>query len=321
MRRYVSFFIFALLALGSACGGSSEEGEESPAVILAFEALPPTIDPGMAAALRWDVRNATRIGITTADGERVPLDAAALDAREVEVRPTETTVYRLAARGKDGKTVTREARVSVRAGVLHIVRFAAQPTAVRAGESATLSWATENATAVRILADGTEVPLGDVSPAAGSVEVRPSRTTTYRLRASNATEVREATTTVEVRGGLEVELFADRSRIEFGQETLLRWRARDATRVEIRTGGEVLVDTSELAGSIAVAPTRATVYEAVAHGDGRTAQASATIRVAPVVERSEVAREGPFAVGESVALAWEVLGPAGVPTRTADGCG
>lgn len=39
MRRYVSFFIFALLALGSACGGSSEEGEESPAVILAFEAL------------------------------------------------------------------------------------------------------------------------------------------------------------------------------------------------------------------------------------------------------------------------------------------
>lgn len=319
MRRYVSFFIFALLALGSACGGSSEEGEESPAVILAFEALPPTIDPGMAAALRWDVRNATRIGITTADGERVPLDAAALDAREVEVRPTETTVYRLAARGKDGKTVTREARVSVRAGVLHIVTFAAQPTAVRAGESATLSWATENATAVRILADGTEVPLGDVSPAAGSVEVRPSRTTTYTLRASNATEVREATTTVEVRGGLEVELFADRSRIEFGQETLLRWRARDATRVEIRTGGEVLVDTSELAGSIAVAPTRATVYEAVAHGDGRTAQASATIRVAPVVERFEVAREGPFAVGESVELAWEVLGAAGVRIWTADG--
>lgn len=204
-------------------------------------------------------------------------------------------------------------------GVLHIVTFAAQPTAVRAGESATLSWATENATAVRILADGTEVPLGDVSPAAGSVEVRPSRTTTYTLRASNATEVREATTTVEVRGGLEVELFADRSRIEFGQETLLRWRARDATRVEIRTGGEVLVDTSELAGSIAVAPTRATVYEAVAHGDGRTAQASATIRVAPVVERFEVAREGPFAVGESVELAWEVLGAAGVRIWTADG--
>src|SRR5690606_41784084 len=116
MRRYVSFFIFALLALGSACGGSSEEGEESPAVILAFEALPPTIDPGMAAALRWDVRNATRIGITTADGERVPRDGAALDAREVEVRPTETTVYRPPAPGRAGDTVTREARVQERAG-------------------------------------------------------------------------------------------------------------------------------------------------------------------------------------------------------------
>lgn len=319
MRRLLVGSILAFSVLGLGCS-SSEEGEGGTATILFFQAAPPTIDPGMTAVLRWDVRNAGRLQLTTVDGEAIPLDAEALGAREVEVRPEETTGYRLTAYGKGGGAVHEEARVSVRTNLLRIASFEASSASILEGETVTLSWTTENAVGVRLYADGNEIPLGDAEAEAGSVEHRPSRTTTYTLRATNPAEVREATARVEVQRGLDVELTADRSLIPFGESTTLRWRARSASRIDIRSGAQVLVDGStEPSGSIEVTPTKVTTYEVTAHGEEGTATDSTRVRVAPVIADLSPTGEGPWPRGASIELNWEVRGAEGVQLTSNDG--
>ncbi len=66
----------------------------------------------------------------------------------------------------------------------------ANPTSIQAGQSATLTWSTENATDVAL--DGNKV---DPS---GSQTVSPAQTTTYHLTAKGAAGTQEATAQVEV---------------------------------------------------------------------------------------------------------------------------
>jgi len=68
--------------------------------------------------------------------------------------------------------------------------LSANPTSIQAGQSATLTWSTENATDVAL--DGNKV---DPS---GSQTVSPTQTTTYHLTAKGAAGTQEATAQVEV---------------------------------------------------------------------------------------------------------------------------
>src|SRR5262245_40993802 len=68
--------------------------------------------------------------------------------------------------------------------------LSANPTSIQRGQSATLTWNTENATAVTL--DGNKV---DVS---GSQTVSPTQTTTYHLSATAASGTQEATATINV---------------------------------------------------------------------------------------------------------------------------
>ena len=68
--------------------------------------------------------------------------------------------------------------------------LSANPTSIQAGQSATLTWSTENATDVAL--DGNKV---DPS---GSQTVSPTQTTTYHLSAKGAAGTQEATTQVAV---------------------------------------------------------------------------------------------------------------------------
>src|SRR5581483_8944997 len=73
-----------------------------------------------------------------------------------------------------------------------ILNFAANPPSISAGQSATLSWSTLNATAVSI-----DKGIGS-QPAVGSVTVKPTATTTYTLTASGGGSSVTATATVTV---------------------------------------------------------------------------------------------------------------------------
>lgn len=319
MSRPILISCLAVSLFGIACGSSEGEEQAAP-VIVSFEARPPTIDPGMASTLSWEVRSAERIEIAEVDGETIELGPAELEAQEVEVRPAKTTQYRLTVRGHDGSTLRQELRVSVRTNQLRLLAFEAAPPSIREGESTTLSWSAENATSVRLFANGSEVPLGEASPTEGSVVHEPRRSTSYTLRVSNERDVREATISVEVQGGLGVELLPDRARIGYGEETTLRWRSRSATRVELRAGDRVLIDGStDPTGSLAVSPTETTTYQITAFGEGRSVTDTATVRVAPVIESFTASDPGPLARGETLGLAWEVRGAEGV--RLSDGAG
>ncbi len=311
-HRFVAFFCMSLglLGLGAGCSSSENEAPSGAAAIASFAAIPPTIDPGMSSILRWEVSGAARLELATKEGAVIELLPKDLEAGQVEVHPEQTTRYVLMAWGKDGVQLSREARVSVRTDVLRIVDFEAAPRAIRAGQAITLSWTTEHATALRLFAkDGAEVALGDASKAQGSVKVEPRRSTTYVLRASNERAVEEATVAVEVEAALDAELFVDRSKIDFGQETILRWRSRSASRIVIRSGEEVLIDsTTELSGSLAIAPQAATAYELTAHGDAGTATATVAVKVAPVIDRFTSVSSGPMAPGADVDLQWTVRG-------------
>ncbi|MCU1255745.1 MAG: outer membrane protein OmpA/MotB family, partial [Candidatus Angelobacter sp.] len=71
-----------------------------------------------------------------------------------------------------------------------VANLTANPTSIQAGQSATLTWSTENATDVAL--DGNKV---DPS---GSQTVSPAQTTTYHLTAKGAAGTQEATAQVEV---------------------------------------------------------------------------------------------------------------------------
>jgi peptidoglycan-associated lipoprotein len=71
-----------------------------------------------------------------------------------------------------------------------VANLSANPTSIQAGQSATLTWSTENATDVAL--DGNKV---DPS---GSQTVSPTQTTTYHLSAKGASGTQEATAQVSV---------------------------------------------------------------------------------------------------------------------------
>jgi hypothetical protein len=108
------------------------------------------------------------------------------------VSPTQTTTYTLTATG-GSQTVTSTVTVTVTgATAAPTVQFSASPTTVQAGQSATLTWSTTNATSVSI-----DQGIGTVA-ASGTQSVSPTQTTTYTLTATGGGQTVTGTATVTV---------------------------------------------------------------------------------------------------------------------------
>lgn len=73
-----------------------------------------------------------------------------------------------------------------------VLTFTVEPTVIERGQSATLRWSVNNATAITI-----DNGVGDVT-SSGTRQVTPAETTTYRLNASGPNGVVNGTTTVTV---------------------------------------------------------------------------------------------------------------------------
>jgi uncharacterized cupredoxin-like copper-binding protein len=188
-----------------------------------------------------------------------------------------------------------------------IVQFTANPAAITAGQSSTLTWQTQNATSVTI-APG----IGSVTPNSGSVAVTPAATTTYTLTATGPNGSVNQSVTVTVgsapAAGLPqiIRFEASPLSIAPGGTSTLSWATNNATTVTISNGiGSVNVN-----GSVNVTPTATTTYTLTAtNASGQSVTAPVTVTVAgnavPQVV-TFVANPSSISPGQQTKLCWQV---------------
>jgi hypothetical protein len=239
----------------------------SPVRILTFAAEPNTISPGERTRLRWVVDGADSVTVAPAPGN--------VDARQgqVDVTPTQTTTYTLTARGAGGTvTATQVVTVQALASDPRILRFEATPANILAGESSTLSWATDGASEVSISG------IGRVE-ASGSRVVSPTQTTTYTITARGA-DGRQVTAPAVVTVGVGnaprvISFAANPVNINVGGTSQLCWNVENATSVEI-SGVGVALRGQDCAN---VTPTGTSTYTLTARNAAGQITATATVNV------------------------------------------
>ena len=241
-------------------------------VIASFVANPTSITTGQSSTLAWAVTGATTVSITP-----VPGNVAA--AGTATVTPTVTTTYVLTATNSNGSS-TATATVMVNAPTVSLTSCFASPTNIMAGESATLFYQSQNATAVTI-----SPGLGSVG-LSGSQVVSPTSNTTYTITATGANNTTTSCSigvTVSA-GNLPriVQFSASPLTILSGQSSTLLWVVDNSTSQTITSLGTVVA-----AGSQSVTPTATTTYTLTATNAAGSMTATATVTVnqipAPVI--------------------------------------
>lgn len=232
------------------------------AQIARFTATPAVINAGQSSVLQWQVLNADTVDIS---------GIGRVDPRggTTSVSPTDTTTYRLTARNAKGE-VNETATVTVQRLQAQILACTAQPMTINAGESATIVFATQNATSVSISGIGTV-------PASGSQVVTPAQTTTYTITAGNDVGNTSCTVTVQVTPGQAPRILrfsASPTQINSGQTSTLLWAVENATGVSISGIGTV-----DSTGTRDVTPTQTTTYTMTATNKTGQVTATATVTV------------------------------------------
>ena len=141
---------------------------------------------------------------------------------------------------------------------------------ISAGEAVTVKWETKNAK--EIMLNGKKVDK------IGGQSVTPADTTKFEIVAKRGKKTARdaATVTVTVVKAPEpkVSLTADKSALDLGQTTTLRWSTENAKILTITGLGEV-----PGSGEREISPRASTTYTATALGDGGSATASARVTV------------------------------------------
>jgi Caspase domain len=157
-------------------------------VIDFFDAAPDTISAGGRAELAWQVRGSASIMFL----DQVTRTTRQVSARDrLQVSPSATTTYTLVAYNADRARVGRQVTVNVATPPPRIAAFTTNAARITAGGTATLSWQTDNASAVELS------EVGEVA-GSGSSQVSPLSRTTYVLVARNASGAVRQELTIDV---------------------------------------------------------------------------------------------------------------------------
>jgi len=210
--------------------------------------------------------------------------------------------FRLTVRDPRGAQAIARVTVTTRAASpLRILRFTANPSNVRSGQSSTLTWQVDNAESVEIST------IGRVDAKGGSVSVAPADTTVYRLTAKGANnqELNETVTvTVEKPLGRIITFTSSPMNISAGQSSTLSWQTEGAETVELSGTGPVAAN-----GSQSVSPTQTTTYTLTVKTKFGEVTANTTIQVtppsAPRILRFTAAPQS-IVVGDTATLLWSV---------------
>ncbi len=256
---------------------TAENGEGTvSASVTVTSVFPPTVDItaapaaiqlGESSVLTWSSTNTASATIDSGIGG-VNVNSS------VEVSPTETTTYTITATGPDGVTTD-----SVTVTVTYpqpSVNISASPTIIMAGDTATLTWGSTDATSCEI-----DNGIGTVN-LSNSITVLPTVTTTYTITAIGLGGVTTDSIRVTVTyppplppDNLTLTVSANPETIQLGESSTLTWSSADADSVVIdQDVGEV-----DVSGSTEVSPTKTTTYTVTAANTDEVRTAAATVTV------------------------------------------
>jgi hypothetical protein len=243
--------------------------------ILLFTANPPTINQGQVSNLVWQTANATTVTISQVGNVAL--------AGNTPVSPQQTTTYTLTATNGNG-SVTATTTVVVNMSIPTISSCMATPTNINLGESATISFTTQNATTVTV---NPPVPGVGLS---GSFVVTPTVSTTYTITATGPGGTQAATCSVGVTvnpgGGVGlpriINFTASPLSIVAGQTSTLVWDVENVNTVTIDQGvGTVdnLSTAGTSTGTKAVTPAQTVTYTLTATNKQGSVTATVTVNV------------------------------------------
>jgi hypothetical protein len=275
-----------------------------------FTAEPLTIKKGGSAELVWSF---------SGEPKTVTIDhgiGAVANRGRLKVSPAADTTYVITAQDPDGQTVQSAVTVMLERSVPKpvIVSLTANPTSVRKGQSAVLSWEVTGDNVMAIIDHNVgRVKLRDTAT------VLPAATTTYRLQAGNGGGAVSRSVVVEVDQPTAptIRTFTvSPDSVAVGHPATLSWSvAGEVQSVDITPG----LQSVPAAGSRSVAPSSTTTYTIYASGPGGAVTGEVTVRVAapaPPVIRTFRASAGLIGLREPVTLEWSITGD--VSTATLD---
>lgn len=181
------------------------------------------------------------------------------------------------------------------------VSFSVDKPTITAGDLATLTWTTKNATAVTI-----SPAIGEDAPGlSGTATVAPTQTTTYTLTATGPAGSNSAAVTVTVNIPVPtITLTANPTSILPGQSSTLQWASTNATTVTIDNN----IGTVDPNGTTTVSPAATTTYTTTATNSTGTQTASATVTVGAGLAATITANPTTITDGQSSTLTWSSQG-------------
>jgi hypothetical protein len=282
----------ALISLPAVESGVAAAATSPPTII--FRSGNPTISSGGKSYLYWQATNATACeasggwqgSVSTRSGQWT----GAL---------TKTTQFLLTCTGASG-SATKSTTVTVTgtpsATPAPTVTISASPSSLTSGRSSTLSWSSTNATACSAAGawSGTKAVSGSQGTAALSANA------SYQLTCTGAGGSATHTATVSVTNAIPtVNLAASPGTVQTGAKTTLTWSSTNATSCTASGGwlGSRATSGSSATGAL----NTTTIYALACTGAGGTANKTATVTVAAVVN------------GSTATVSWEA------PTTNTDG--
>lgn len=230
--------------------------QDAEAPTVSILADPETILLGETATITWSSNNADTLSIEP-DVGNTDLSGS------IEISPTETTTYTATAKGLGG---TESASVTVTVLSAPSVAITANPATISLGESALLTWESENAETILI-----EPDIGDVT-GLDSYEVTPSETTTYTITATGPGGTATDTATIEVEDSNTppiIDFRAEPAIIDQGGSASLIWSSVNGESAFIDNG----IGSVPISDSKTVSPNHTTTYTLTVTGpNGSTSE-------------------------------------------------
>lgn len=263
------FLILGTAGCGSTGSASPTQNTDQNQITATFDASPTSVIAGQFTTFTWATTGAVSVSIAPTlgdddDGSQLPMSGSRT------LVPTQTTTYVMTATTATGVKKSMSVTVTVVAAKPTIT-MTVLPESLLAGESATLQWTSTNATSVEI-----DQGVGTFATESGSVQVKPTFTTTYTATAkgTGGTSTTSATVTIAANDQLGVSLTAAPLTISAGGKTQLTWSSQNAASVRI----DPQIGPVNLSGTLQIAPANTTTYVATAtDAAGATKTASVTV--------------------------------------------